>query len=105
MNKKQKELNTSIGFRLSQAEKQDLANLCEILNVTKSEFLRNQIQKINTTLKETPKMKTFNKEKETEKAMEQLTGNKQTIFTKESDGETPADTVDGLVEQLKNSND
>ncbi|GEM_PF-1896955 len=103
MNRKKKELNTSVGFRLSNREKQDLANLCEILGVTPSEFLRNQINKINSVIKETPRMKNLNKEKETEKAMEELSGEKQTLFSTNEEGETPAATTEGIVDQLLNA--
>jgi len=103
MNRKEKELNTSVGFRLSEKEKHDLDNLCEILNVSKSEFLRNHIERINQTIKGTLAMKNLNDKKETGKIMEELTGTKQMVFTlDEHEGEIPAETTEGLIEQLKN---
>ncbi len=104
MNRKDKEFNSSVNFRISEKEKQDLENLCQVFNISKSEFLRNQINKINTTIKETPRMKNLNKEKETEKAMEELSGEKQTIFSTNEEGETPAATTEGIVDQLKKRN-
>ncbi|WP_297101792.1 hypothetical protein [uncultured Draconibacterium sp.] len=48
-------------------------------------------------------MKNLNKEKETEKAMEELSGEKQTLFSTNEEGETPAATTEGIVDQLLNA--
>jgi beta-N-acetylglucosaminidase len=47
MSRKAPEFTTTVTIRLTDQDKEDLTRLCEALNVTKSEFLRNKVSNIN----------------------------------------------------------
>jgi hypothetical protein len=50
MSRKAPEFTTTVTIRLTDQDKEDLTRLCEALNVSKSEFLRDKVSNINNTI-------------------------------------------------------
>ncbi len=105
MSRKTPEFTSTISIRLTDPEKENLDNLCETLNITKSELLRQKVFTINKTIKITNIMKNLNHKEATEKALQELTGKKHTILSeKQNETQTPFSTTEEIITQLKNRN-
>ncbi len=97
-----KNFSKTVSIRLSATEKETLDDLCRVLNVTKSEFLRKKVFRINEVIKNTPAMKNLEQMKAAEKAMQELMGKTDTVLSNNQyDGETPSETTEGLMSQMK----
>jgi hypothetical protein len=50
MSRKKSEFQSVVSFRVSENEKQDLEKIIQLFNTTKSEFIRDWVQRLLTTI-------------------------------------------------------